>query len=163
MDQIHEVEAFRSMLIQKGVVSPDGQEVQLTELLCSDGSAVMLFFSQYLSQPTSWEDKAIRAAYSALERNQMLSRDLMILSLWAQFLESIRVVKPRDAEERVRNLGFAAFRRLDYQEMREMVSCARSKATETICRLRVSVTKLYEDCYLTRPNGTVSGHKRKVQ
>lgn len=137
MDQIHEVEVFRSMLIQKGVVAPDGSESALTQLLSMDASAVLHFVSHYLEQPKGAEEIAIRSAYSALERNQMLSRDLMILSLWAQFLASVRICDGiKAAEERIRNLGFAAFRRLDYQEMREMIACSRSKANEMICALR---------------------------
>jgi hypothetical protein len=137
MDQIHEVEVFRSMLTQKGVVSPDGCEPVLTGLLCSDASAVVHFTVHYLTEPKGWEDRAMRAAYSALERNQMLSKDLMILTLWGQHLESTRLAYGFEAASlRVRDLGFAAFRRLDYQEMRELVSLVRSKATNVFCDSR---------------------------
>lgn len=159
MDQIHEVEAFRSMLIQKGIVSPDGSEIHLVDLLSSDQSAVDHFNSKYLSSPTGWEEKAIRAAYSTLERNSMLSQDLVILTLWGTYLETIRSVDGlSSAFERIRNLGFSTFRRLDYQEMREMVSSVRSNATKTICHLRKDNKSLNAECYL------LSGrqHKRNV-
>jgi hypothetical protein len=137
MDQIHEVEVFRSMLIQKGVVAPDGSEPILTELLCSDASAVVHFYHRYFSEPKGIEEIAMRWATSALERDQNLSKDLMILSLWGQLLESIRLgAGPEHASYKVHSLGFASFRRLDYQEMREMVSLARSKATGRFCDLR---------------------------
>ena len=137
MDRFDEVEVFRSILIQKGVVAPDGSETVLAGLLCSDKGAVSHFCDSYLSEPVSSEERYIRMAYSTLERNQMLCRDLMILTLWGQYLESNRLAHGfESASERVQNLGFKAFRRLDYQEMREMVSSVRSKATATFCDLR---------------------------
>jgi len=143
MDQIHEVEVFRSMLNQNGVVSPDGSEPILTGLLCSDASAVVHFYSLYFSQPQSYEERAIRSAYSSLERGQMLSKDLMILALWGQYLESNRLAFGFEAaSERIRNLGFSAFRRLDYQEMREMIASVRSKVTATLCDLRETVGQI---------------------
>ena len=137
MDQFDEVEVFRSILIQKGVVSPDGCETVLTGLLCSDMGAVHHFCDNYLAEPVSSEERYIRMAYSSLERNQMLSKDLMILTLWGQYLESNRIAHGFEAaSERVRNLGYNGFRRLDYQEMREMISSVRSKATAIFCDLR---------------------------
>jgi hypothetical protein len=143
MDLQDEVEVFRSMLQENGVVSPDGSETILTQLLCSDASAVALFVSQYLTPPKGAEEIAIRSAYSTLERRQMFSKDLIILSLWGQYLESIRIAYGiESSSERIRSLGFAAFRRLDYQEMREMVSVTRSKASDAFYALRYAHDRL---------------------
>lgn len=143
MDRDLAVEAFRSMIVQKGVVSPDGSEDLLTELLSSDMSAVEHFHVHYLSQPNGWEEKAIRSAYSALERGQMLSKDLVILTLWGTYVESFRFAHGyKPALIKVQSFGFMCFRRLDYQEMREMVSTVRSKATAHFFTQRNELTKL---------------------
>jgi hypothetical protein len=151
MDLFHEVEAFRSMLQSNGVVSPDGSEESLEHLLCSDASAIVYFTVNYLSESKNPEDVAMRSRYSCLERRHMFSKDLVILSLWATYLNSIAQVGDQgylSAQKPIRDLGFAAFHRLDYQEMRNMVATARSKANDLFWSLRVAVdvsSKLAKD------------------
>lgn len=138
MDQIHDVETFRTMLSQKGILSPDGRETALGDLLCSDASAVRYFFDNYLTTEKPLGDEYYRRmAYSSLERSEMFTKDLMLLAFWGQYLESIRVTFGLDASlERVSHLGFGGFSRLDYQEIREMISCVRSNATALLWHLR---------------------------
>lgn len=137
MDQIHDVEVFRTMLIQKGVVAADGSEAILTDILCSDESAVNHFMDHYFTQPQGWEEKARRMAYSALERNDMLSRDLMLLCLWAQYLDSLHHVGGAAlVAEKLNQFGFSDWRRFEHQVIRESVSYARSKATAKSCDKR---------------------------
>lgn len=130
MDQLHPVEVFRSMLIQKGVISPDGSEKTLSDVLSTDDLTVDYFFRTYFSSPQGWEERTKRSAYSNLERSETFSRDLNILSLWAQRIDTlIKTDGVMTALKVVWTFGFRSFALLSYQEMRESVSFARSKAT----------------------------------
>lgn len=135
MDCQPEVEVFRSMLVQYGVVAPDGSEPELCDYLCADAGAVAHFSLHYFSQPKTAEERALRSAYSTYERNLMLSKDLMVLSLFAQYFHSCMMAADSNGGE-IRRVEFTVFYRMDYQKMRELISYARSKATDIFCDLR---------------------------
>jgi hypothetical protein len=138
MDRQHEVEVFRSMLVQRGIVAPDGSEPELCDALCADDSAVVHFVLHHLSQPKTAEEVAIRSAYSAIERNNMFSKDLIILSLYAQYRHSCLMMRSVSCADKAvpYKITFNTFYRMDYQEMRELVAFSRSRATDAFCDLR---------------------------
>lgn len=153
MDQIHEVEAFRSMLIQKKVVFEG--ETALLDLLCSDERAAYFFYDRYLSSPKPGSDEYYRRlACSALERNDMFSKDLVLLSLWAQYIEGLRRLwTAENAKLVIGRIGFTGFRRFDDLEIRLLVSSVRSYATERSCDFREDVRGNKIPAILRKKNG----------
>jgi hypothetical protein len=135
MDRNLAVEAFRNLVIQKGVLK--STETGLLDLICSDLGTVDHFWVNYLEQPKGWEEQTRRMAYSTQERNDALSHDLCILAIYCVYIWSIRQNHGiRYARNSQRVWAFNVFRRLDQTERWMVTVSAWSHTVDRSCSSR---------------------------